>query len=108
MQSFTEDPNLRTGRTNHILLVFQCSKAVSFSFTFQFLLQSQKTHLALLVTDSQVLPAAMRGRQDTHRHPPQHVSADQLPDRLALVPAVVHTDVLKSAFLRAKSWDLSH
>jgi len=107
MQYFTEHSDLGTGNLNHILLAVQCSEAVSFSFTLP-PLQSYRTHLALFVTHSQVLPTSMRGRQHTHRHSPQHVSADQLPDRLALVTTVVHADILKSTFLRAKGWDLSH
>lgn len=101
----------RRSRSQHqhsnTLLVVQCSKAVSFSLPVHGSLQSLSTHLALLMTHSQVLPTAMWGRQHTHGHPPQHVGADQLPDRLALVTAVVHADILKSTFLRAKSWDLS-
>lgn len=99
-----------SGQAEQIIscLLFSALRLFHFPLRSNILYRVKRTHLALFMAHSQVLPTSMGGRQHTHRHPPQHMSADQLPDRLALVTTVVHADVLKSTFLRAKSWDLSH
>lgn len=57
------------------------------------------TYLALLVANSQMLAAPMRGRKHTHSHTPEYMGTDQLPYSLALVSTVVHSNILKGTFL---------
>ena len=47
----------------------------------------------------EVLALAVGGRQTAHGHATQHVCRDQLTDRLALVAAEVHANVLKRTLL---------
>ncbi len=58
------------------------------------------------MADSEVLSASVRGRQHTHGHPTKHMGADELAYGLSLISTVVHSDVLKSALLRAQCGNL--